>query len=156
MKVKVLVTQLCLTLYNPKDCSPPGFSVDGILLARILEWVAIPFSRDLPEPGIDSRLSELWGKTYIYVCVCIHTHTHTHTHRRAVIADDYDILVYWYGRKYSISGIYNHLLRTWLESLTLIFVHSFLYLALIVEILCLTFWNDPNIPIFHQARGDLN
>ena len=80
MKVKVLVTQLCLTLYNPKDCSPLGFSVDGILLARILEWVAIPFSRDLPEPGVDSRLSELRGKTYICVCVYIHTHTHTHTH----------------------------------------------------------------------------
>ena len=57
--MKSEVSQLCLTLYNPKDCSPPGFSVDGILLARILEWVAIPFSRDLPEPGIDSRLSEL-------------------------------------------------------------------------------------------------
>jgi len=34
--------QLC----NPMDCSPPGSSVHGILLARILEWVAIPFFRD--------------------------------------------------------------------------------------------------------------
>ena len=31
--------------YNPMDCSPPGSSVHGILQARILEWVAIPFSR---------------------------------------------------------------------------------------------------------------
>ena len=38
---KVLVTQLCLTLCDPMDCSPPGFSVHGILQARILEWVAI-------------------------------------------------------------------------------------------------------------------
>ena len=37
--------QLCLTLCNPMDCSPPGSSVPGILQARILEWVAIPSSR---------------------------------------------------------------------------------------------------------------
>ena len=35
----------CLTLCDPVDCSPPGFSVHGILQARILEWVAISFSR---------------------------------------------------------------------------------------------------------------
>ena len=39
------VTQSCLTLCNPMDCSPPGSSVHGILQARILEWVAISFSR---------------------------------------------------------------------------------------------------------------
>ena len=37
--------QLCLTLYDPMDCSPPGSSVHGILQARILEWVAMPFSK---------------------------------------------------------------------------------------------------------------
>ena len=42
MKVKVLVAQSCLILFNPLDCSPPGSSVHGILQARILEWVAIP------------------------------------------------------------------------------------------------------------------
>ena len=36
--------QSCLTLCDPMDCSPPGFSVHGILQARILEWVAISFS----------------------------------------------------------------------------------------------------------------
>ena len=44
MLVKVLVAQLCLTLCNPLDYSPPGSSVHGILQARILEWVAILFS----------------------------------------------------------------------------------------------------------------
>ena len=39
------VTQLCLTLCDPVDCSPPGSSVHGILQARILEWVAISLSR---------------------------------------------------------------------------------------------------------------
>ena len=40
------VTQSCLTLCNPMDCSPPGSSVHGIFQARILEWVAISFSRN--------------------------------------------------------------------------------------------------------------
>ena len=39
------VTQLCLTLCDPVDCSPPGSSVHGILQARVLEWVAMPSSR---------------------------------------------------------------------------------------------------------------
>ena len=42
-----LVTQLCLTLCDPMDCSPTGSSVHRILQARILEWVAIPFSRGI-------------------------------------------------------------------------------------------------------------
>ena len=44
-KVKVLVTQSCLTLCDPMDYSPPGSSVHRILQARTLEWVAISFSR---------------------------------------------------------------------------------------------------------------
>ena len=39
------VAQSCLTRCNPKDCSPPGSSVHAILQARILGWVAMPFSR---------------------------------------------------------------------------------------------------------------
>ena len=35
---------LCLTICNPMDCNPPGFSVHGILQSRTLEWVAISFS----------------------------------------------------------------------------------------------------------------
>ena len=43
-KVKVKVKS-CLTLCNPVDCSPPGSSIHGIFQARVLEWVAIAFSR---------------------------------------------------------------------------------------------------------------
>ena len=43
--VFVLVAQSCPTLCNPLDCSPPGSFVHGILQARILEWILIPFSR---------------------------------------------------------------------------------------------------------------
>ena len=39
------VSKSCLTLYNPMDCGPPGSSVHRISQARILEWVAISFSR---------------------------------------------------------------------------------------------------------------
>ena len=48
--VKVKVTQLCLTLCDPMDCSPSGFSVHGVLQTRTLEWVAFPFSRGFSRP----------------------------------------------------------------------------------------------------------
>ena len=38
------------TLCHPVDCSPPGSSVQGIYKAKILEWVAIPFSRGCSQP----------------------------------------------------------------------------------------------------------
>ena len=54
--MKVKMTQLCLILCDSMDCNPPDYSACGILQARILEWVAIPFSRDLPDPGIKLRI----------------------------------------------------------------------------------------------------
>ena len=50
MKVKILVTLSRPTLCDPMDCSLQGSSVRGILQARILEWVAIPFSRESSRP----------------------------------------------------------------------------------------------------------
>ena len=47
---KMLVAQSCPTLCDPTSCSLPGFSVHWILQARILEWVAIPFSRGSSQP----------------------------------------------------------------------------------------------------------
>ena len=44
------VAQSCPTLCDPMDCSLPGFSVHGIFQARVLEWVAIPFSSPLTPP----------------------------------------------------------------------------------------------------------
>ena len=54
MKVKseIEVTQSCLTLSDPMDCSPPGFSVHGIFQARGLEWGTIAFSDMLLEPTV--------------------------------------------------------------------------------------------------------
>ena len=42
--------QSCLTLCDPIDCRPPGCSVHGILQARIVEWVAMPSSRESAPP----------------------------------------------------------------------------------------------------------
>ena len=44
---------LCLSFCNPMDHSSPSSSVHGILQAKILEWVAISFSRDLSKPGLE-------------------------------------------------------------------------------------------------------
>ena len=56
-----LVSKSCPTLCDPMDCSPPDSSVYGISQARILEWVAISFSRDLPNPGSGPASSALVG-----------------------------------------------------------------------------------------------
>ena len=50
VSLSVLVTQLCQTLCNLMDCSPPGSSVHWISQARILEWVTVPFSRGSSQP----------------------------------------------------------------------------------------------------------
>ena len=44
MKSESEVAQVCTTLSDPMDCSPPGSSVHGIFQARVLEWGAIAFS----------------------------------------------------------------------------------------------------------------
>ena len=44
MKSEIEVTQSCLTLSDPMDCSLPGFSIHGIFQARVLEWGTIAFS----------------------------------------------------------------------------------------------------------------
>ena len=54
--MKVKVAQSCPTL-----CDSMDYTVHGILQARILEWVAFPFSGDLPNPGIEPRSPTLQG-----------------------------------------------------------------------------------------------
>ena len=51
-----------VTLCNFMDCSPPGFSVHGILQARILEWLAISCSRGSSQPRDQSCISALAGR----------------------------------------------------------------------------------------------
>ena len=56
--------QSCLTLCNPMDCSPPGSSVHGIFQARILEWIAIPFSRGSSQPKDWTWVSHIAGRFF--------------------------------------------------------------------------------------------
>ena len=51
------VTQSCLTLCNPLDCSPPDSSVHAIPKARILEWVAVSYSRGSSPPRDQTCIS---------------------------------------------------------------------------------------------------
>ena len=63
--VCVLVTQSCCILCNPVYYSLPGFSVHRILQARILEWVAIPFSRGSSQPRDWAQVSCMAGGLFI-------------------------------------------------------------------------------------------
>ena len=56
------VTQSCLTLCNPMDCSLPRSSVHGVFQARVLEWVAISFSRGSSWPRDRTRVSHIIGR----------------------------------------------------------------------------------------------
>ena len=80
LKVKMLVAQSCVILCHPMNCSLPGSSVHGTLQARILEWVAIPFSRWSSEfrdrtwvSSIASRFFTIWAMReallYSYVSI---------------------------------------------------------------------------------------
>ena len=60
-----LVTESCLTLCNPMDCGPPGSSVYGIFQARILEWVAISYSRGSSWPK-DGTCVSCIGRQILY------------------------------------------------------------------------------------------
>ena len=82
------VAQSCPTLCDPMDCSPPGSSVHGILQARILEWVAISFSRGSSQPRDQTQVSCIAGRRFnfwatrealciyvsIYIYKCIYLH----------------------------------------------------------------------------------
>ena len=57
----VLVAQSCLTLCGLMDCGPPGSSAHGVLQARILEWVTIPFSRGSSQPRDQTWVSCIAG-----------------------------------------------------------------------------------------------
>ena len=64
MTFTFIITQLCPTLCNAMDYSPPGSSVHGILQARILEWVAMPFSRGSSQPRDQIQVSHIAGRFF--------------------------------------------------------------------------------------------
>ena len=66
----VLVAQLCPTLCDPMDYSPPGSSVHGMLQARILEWAAVPFSRGSSPPRDRAQVSPITGRFFTVWAIC--------------------------------------------------------------------------------------
>ena len=58
------VAQLCPTLCDPMDCSPPVSSVHGIFQARVVEWVAISFSRGSSQPRDWTQVSSIVGRCF--------------------------------------------------------------------------------------------
>ena len=77
--VSGLVTQSCLTLWDPTNCSLSGSSIHGIPQARILEWIAVPFSRgsswprDLTQVSCTtSRFFTIWATGKIMKVITIH------------------------------------------------------------------------------------
>ena len=68
------VAQLCPTLCDTVDCSPPGSSLHGILQARILEWIAISFSRGSSQPRDGTWVSCIAGRRFtLYSKACTET-----------------------------------------------------------------------------------
>ena len=58
------VTQSCLTLCDPMDCSLPASSIHGIFQARTVEWVAISFSRGFSQPRDWTQVSHIIGRRF--------------------------------------------------------------------------------------------
>ena len=65
-KVKVLAVNLCPTLCDPMDCSPPGSSVHGILQAKTLDGLPFPSPGDLSDPGIKPRSPALQADSLLF------------------------------------------------------------------------------------------
>ena len=69
----------CLTLWDANDSSPPASSVCGIFQARMLEWVAISYPGDCPDPGIEPKFPVLAGRFFTtvppgkphFLCYCL-------------------------------------------------------------------------------------
>ena len=66
LSVCVKVIPSCPTLCNPMDCSPSGSFVHRIFQARILEWVAIPFSRGSSRPRNRTQVSHIPAEFFIF------------------------------------------------------------------------------------------
>ena len=64
IRLHVSRSVLCLTLWDPMDCSPPSSSVHGILQARTLQWAAIPFSKGSSWPRGWTRASCTAGRFF--------------------------------------------------------------------------------------------
>ena len=86
------VAQLCPTLCDPMDCSLSGSSVHGIFQARVLEWIAISFSRGssqprnwTPVPHIAGRCFTVWATREAHIWVALEKHLRSWWRRQRLI-----------------------------------------------------------------------
>ena len=93
----VLVTQLCPTLRDPVGHSPAGSSVHEILQARILEWVAIPFSRGSSWPRDGTRVSCIAGGFFAIWATGGHSNDYIHSASNPLSVSTYLLtkILYW-------------------------------------------------------------
>ena len=91
----ILVTQSCLTLCNSMDCSLPGFSIHGIFRARILEWVAISFSREFSRPRDQTLVSRISGRVFtVSARRCLKTTNRKNCHHHSTLLSEKDVFFY--------------------------------------------------------------
>jgi len=105
--MKVLVAQSCLTLHDPMDCSPSGSSANEILQARILEWVAISFSRGSSWLRDRTQISHLAGRfiTIWATKEAQYTDLHIEHLSKAVLSNRNTMWTTWVNLKFSSSHI---------------------------------------------------
>ena len=116
--VCVWVAQLCLTLCEPMDCSPPGSSVHGILQARILEWVAIHVSRGGFQPrdqtqfsGTASRFFTVWATRSASITCSNDYYQCNSTLRKEKVF--FGQVTFFLWDKWQLSCLWNGRLRRW-------------------------------------------
>ena len=95
-KVKVLVAQSYRTLWDPMDCGPPGSSARGILQGRILEWVALLFSRGSSHPRNQTLVSCITGRFFTIWAMGSPTYIFINTHINMYIYIPLYISIYIY------------------------------------------------------------
>ena len=129
MCVRVLVTQSCLTLCNPIDCSLPGSSIHGILQTRILEWVTISFSKSTYtlKQNRNDHLSMCCLKSFMSLIISVKKNTEEWAgfgSKFGIIAFLHHAMGFGLWISTSYSGRYTNLLLTHLQSVCLSAEHA--------------------------------
>ena len=152
--IKMLVSSSVMTFCNPIDCSMPGYCVHGILQARILEWIAIPFSRGSFQPRDQTwdlictaeRFFTTWATRgpYSYLFQPILKFPLYNLCSRFNFQDCFLIFIFYVFE----CGVCSHFLRTiiriiWMLFLCVCFPESFLFsLGLVIPFVLISFyWN---------------
>ena len=107
--------QSCPALCDPMSCSLPGFLVCGILQARLLEWVAMPFSKDLPDPETEptSHYISCVGRRVFYHSKYIKIiRNHLSTSNTVIAAFIYFISFYSIWLSFTISQVVKYFYQT--------------------------------------------